>query len=129
MTLQFFQIAKGGNYERLSTQTKAAPMDRPGAENHREHNNNILLCVLVNSHIVGDLMSVTKYNFKKPKINRQELELLNWFLAHTNDNPLINPDALELFKAHGFSAMNYQDLVNKIKTILKTYKTKGNYEN
>ena len=70
-------------------------------------------------------MSVTQYNFKKPKINRQELELLNWFLAHTNDNPLINPDALDLFKANGFSAMNYQDLVNKIKTILKTYKTKG----
>ena len=74
-------------------------------------------------------MSVTKYNFSKPKINRQELELLNWFLAHTNDNPLINAEALEMFKAHGFSAMNYQDLVNKIKTILKTYKTKGNYEN
>ena len=74
---------------------------------------------------MGDLMSVTRYNFSKPKINRQELELLNWFLAHTNDNPLINPKALELFKAHGFSAMNYQDLVNKVKTILKTYKTKG----
>lgn len=100
-------------------------MDKPSAENHREHNHNILLCVLVNSHILGDLMSVTKYNFSKPKINRQELELLNFFLAHTNDNPLINPDALELFKANGFSAMNYQDLVNKIKTILKTYKTKG----
>jgi len=70
-------------------------------------------------------MSVTQYNFKKPKINRQELEMLNFFLAHTNDNPLINSEALELFKAHGFSAMNYQDLVNKIKTILKTYKTKG----
>jgi len=69
-------------------------------------------------------MSVTKYNFNKPKINRQELELLNFFLAHTNDNPLINP-ALELFKANGYSAKNYQDLVNKVKTILKTYKTKG----
>ena len=100
-------------------------MDRPSAENHREHNYYILLCVLANSHIVGDLMSVTQYNFKKPKINREELELLNWFLAHTNDNPLINPNALDLFKANGYSAMNYQDLVNKTKTILKTYKTKG----
>ena len=32
-------------------------MDWPGAENNREHNNNILLCVLVNSHIVGAVMS------------------------------------------------------------------------
>jgi hypothetical protein len=32
---------------------------------------------------------------------------------------------LELFKANGYSAKNYQDLVNKVKTILKTYKTKG----
>ena len=70
-------------------------------------------------------MSVTRYNFNKPKINRQELELLNFFLAHTNDNPLINPQALELFKANGYSAKNYQDLVNKVKTILKTYKPKG----
>ena len=70
-------------------------------------------------------MSIKRYNFNKPKINRQELELLNWFLAHTNDNPLINPKALELFKANGYSAKNYQDLVNKVKTILKTYKTKG----
>jgi hypothetical protein len=70
-------------------------------------------------------MSVTQYNFKKPKINHQELELLNWFLARTDDNPLINPQALELFKANGYSAKNYQDLVNKVKTILKTYKTKG----
>ena len=70
-------------------------------------------------------MSVTRYNFSKPKINRQELELLNFFLAHTNDNPLINPEALKLFKANGYSAKNYQDLVNKVKTILKTYKTKG----
>ena len=71
------------------------------------------------------LMSITRYNFSKPKINRQELELLNFFLAHTNDNPLINPEALDLFKANGYSAKNYQDLVNKVKTILKTYKTKG----
>ena len=70
-------------------------------------------------------MSVAKYNFNKPKINRQELELLNFFLARTDDNPLINPKALELFKANGYSAKNYQDLVNKVKTILKTYKTKG----
>ncbi len=69
-------------------------------------------------------MSLAKYNFNKPKINRQELELLNFFLAHTDDNPLINPQALELFKANGYSAKNYQDLVNKVKTILKTYKTK-----
>jgi len=74
---------------------------------------------------VGDLMSIKRYNFNKPKINRQELELLNFFLAHTDDNPLINPEALELFKANGYSAKNYQDLVNKVKTILKTYKTKG----
>jgi len=70
-------------------------------------------------------MSIKRYNFNKPKINRQELELLNFFLAHTDDNPLINPKALELFKANGYSAKNYQDLVNKVKTILKTYKTKG----
>ena len=70
-------------------------------------------------------MSIKRYNFSKPKINRQELEMLNFFLAHTNDNPLINAEALEMFKANGYSAMNYQDLVNKIKTILKTYKTKG----
>ena len=73
----------------------------------------------------GLIMSVTQYNFRKPKINREELELLNWFLAHTNDNPLINPNALDLFKANGYSAMNYQDLVNKIKAILKTYKING----
>ena len=73
----------------------------------------------------GHNMNIKTYNFSKPKINRQELELLNWFLAHTNDNPLINPEALELFKANGYSAKNYQDLVNKVKTILKTYKTKG----
>ena len=115
--------------ERLRAQItqakKAATLDEPGADNYGEYNNYIFLCILINSHIVGDLMSVTKYNFSKPKINRQELELLNFFLAHTNDNPLINPEALELFKANGYSAMNYQDLVNKIKTILKTYKTKG----
>ena len=70
-------------------------------------------------------MSIKRYNFNKPKINRQELELLNFFLARTDDNPLINPEALELFKANGYSAMNYQDLVNKIKSILKTYRTKG----
>ncbi len=69
-------------------------------------------------------MSVAKYNFNKPKINRQELELLNFFLAHTDDNPLINPKALDMFKANGYSAKNYQDLVNKVKTILKTYKAK-----
>ena len=100
-------------------------MDWPSAENNREHNYYIVLCLSINSHIVGAVMSVTQYNFRKPKINREELELLNWFLAHTNDNPLINPNALEMFKANGYSAMNYQDLVNKIKTILKTYKTKG----
>ena len=32
-------------------------MDRPGAENHREHNYYILLCVLANSHIVGAVMT------------------------------------------------------------------------
>ena len=70
-------------------------------------------------------MSIKRYNFNKPKINRQELELLNFFLSLIDDNPLINPKALELFKANGYSANNYPDLVNKVKTILKTYKTKG----
>ena len=32
-------------------------MDRPSAENHREHNNYILLCVPINSNIVGAVMS------------------------------------------------------------------------
>ena len=81
--------------------------------------------IVANGNREKNNMSVTRYNFNKPKINRQELELLNWFLAHTNDNPLINPKALELFKANGYSAKNYQDLVNKVKTILKTYKIKG----
>ena len=81
--------------------------------------------IVANGNREKNNMSVTRYNFNKPKINRQELELLNWFLAHTDDNPLINPQALELFKANGYSAKNYQDLVNKVKTILKTYKIKG----
>jgi len=81
--------------------------------------------IVANGNKEKNNMSIKRYNFNKPKINRQELELLNWFLAHTDDNPLINPKALELFKANGYSAKNYQDLVNKVKTILKTYKTKG----
>ena len=32
-------------------------MDKPSAENHREHNHNILLCILVNSHILGAVMT------------------------------------------------------------------------
>ena len=31
-------------------------MDWPGAENHRKHNNYILLCVLVDSNILGAVM-------------------------------------------------------------------------
>jgi len=81
--------------------------------------------IVANGNKEKNNMSIKRYNFNKPKINRQELELLNFFLAHTNDNPLINSEALELFKANGYSAKNYQDLVNKVKTILKTYKTKG----
>ena len=81
--------------------------------------------IVANGNKEKNNMSIKRYNFNKPKINRQELELLNWFLAHTNDNPLINPQALDMFKANGYSAKNYQDLVNKVKTILKTYKTKG----
>jgi len=81
--------------------------------------------IVANGNKEKNNMSIKRYNFNKPKINRQELELLNWFLAHTDNNPLINPEALELFKANGYSAKNYQDLVNKVKTILKTYKTKG----
>jgi len=81
--------------------------------------------IVANGNKEKNNMSIKRYNFNKPKINRQELELLNWLLAHTDDNPLINPKALELFKANGYSAKNYQDLVNKVKTILKTYKTKG----
>ena len=81
--------------------------------------------IVANGNKEKNNMSIKRYNFNKPKINRQELELLNFFLAHTDDNPLINPKALELFKANGYSAKNYQDLVNKVKTILKTYKTKG----
>ena len=81
--------------------------------------------IVANGNKEKNNMSIKRYNFNKPKINRQELELLNWFLAHTDDNRLINPKALELFKANGYSAKNYQDLVNKVKTILKTYKTKG----
>ena len=81
--------------------------------------------IVANGNKEKNNMSIKRYNFNKPKINRQELELLNWFLAHTNDNPLINPEALDMFKANGYSAKNYQDLVNKVKTILKTYKTKG----
>ena len=81
--------------------------------------------IVANGNRGKNNMSIKRYNFNKPKINRQELELLNFFLAHTDDNPLINPKALELFKANGYSAKNYQDLVNKVKTILKTYKTKG----
>jgi hypothetical protein len=81
--------------------------------------------IVANGNRGKNNMSIKRYNFNKPKINRQELELLNFFLARTDDNPLINPKALELFKANGYSAKNYQDLVNKVKTILKTYKTKG----
>ena len=81
--------------------------------------------IVANGNKEKNNMNIKRYNFNKPKINRQELELLNFFLAHTDDNPLINPKALELFKANGYSAKNYQDLVNKVKTILKTYKTKG----
>ena len=70
-------------------------------------------------------MSVIRYGFHKPKLNHADLKLLNWFLANTDNNPLINPAVLELFQANGYSARNYMDLVNKVKSILKTYKPKG----
>ena len=51
---------RGGIDERLLTtisQTKkAATLDKPSADNYREYNNNILLCILINSYILGDLM-------------------------------------------------------------------------
>ena len=35
-------------------------MDWPGADNYREHNYYIILCILVNSYIVGAVMSADK---------------------------------------------------------------------
>jgi len=100
MTLQFFQIAKGGNYERLPTQTKAAPMDRPGAENHREHNNYILLCVLINSHIVGAVMDkdlileikkdLKTIKFNRPYINQNQLIAIACVMQDVKNNKHID---------------------------------------
>ena len=58
-------------------------MDWPGAENHREHNNNILLCVLVNSHIVGAVMSADTLTEFRTTIIREEvyIEADNWEAA------------------------------------------------
>ena len=61
-------------------------MDEPGAENHREHNNIILLCVLVNSHIVGAVMSadtLTEFRVVRTTIIREEvyIEADNWEAA------------------------------------------------
>jgi len=52
-----------------------------------------------------------------------ELEMLNWFLTYTDDNPLINDDAKEVFLSHGYTARDFQELLNKIKTILRTYRS------
>jgi len=68
-------------------------------------------------------MTIKQYNFSKPKINRLELEMLNWFLTYTDDNPLINEKSKEVFLEHGYTARDFQDLLNKIKTILRTYKS------
>jgi hypothetical protein len=68
-------------------------------------------------------MTIKQYNFSKPKINRLELEMLNWFLTYTDDNPLINDDAKEVFLNHGYTARDFQDLLNKIKSILGTYRS------
>ena len=68
-------------------------------------------------------MSIKHYNLTKPKINRMELEMLNWFLTYTDDNPLINDDAKEVFLSHGYTARDFQGLLNKIKTILRTYRS------
>tara|TARA_R110000782_G_scaffold229153_2_gene315577 strand:+ start:384 stop:590 length:207 start_codon:yes stop_codon:yes gene_type:complete len=68
-------------------------------------------------------MSLTEYNFKRPKINRLELEMLNWFLTYTDDNPLINEKSKEVFLEHGYTARDFQDLLNKIKSIIRTYRS------
>jgi len=68
-------------------------------------------------------MTIKQYNFSKPKINRLELEMLNWFLTYTDDNPLINEKSKEVFLEHGYTARDFQDLLNKIKTILRTYRS------
>ena len=41
-------------------------------------------------------MSVTRYNFRKPKINRQEHESINKIFTHPFFNALINPQALDV---------------------------------
>ncbi len=69
-------------------------------------------------------MTVTQYNFKKPKINRQEHEMLNKILTHPKFNALINPKALDALTDLGISARQFQDIINKNKSILKSYKTK-----
>ena len=68
-------------------------------------------------------MTIKQYNFSKPKINRLELEMLNWFLTYTDDSPLINEKSKEVFLEHGYTARDFQDLLNKIKTILRTYRS------
>ena len=69
-------------------------------------------------------MSVTRYNFRKPKINRQEHEAINKILTHPHFNALINPKALEVLTELGISDKQFQDIINKNKSILKSYKTK-----
>ena len=70
-------------------------------------------------------MTITTYNFNKPKINRQEHEMLNKILTHPEFNALMNPKALEVLNELGYNARNFQDLVNKNKKVLSFYKTKG----
>ena len=69
-------------------------------------------------------MSVTHYNFRKPKINRQEHEAINKILTHPHFNALINPEALDVLTNLGISAKQFQDIINKNKSILTSYKTK-----
>lgn len=69
-------------------------------------------------------MSVTRYNFRKPKINRKEHEAINKIFTHPFFNALINPQALEVLTELGISAKQFQDIINKNKSILKSYKTK-----
>ena len=69
-------------------------------------------------------MSVTQYNFRKPKINRQQHEAINKILTHPHFNALINPKALNVLSDLGISAKQFQDIINKNKSILKSYKTK-----
>ena len=67
-------------------------------------------------------MSVTRYNFRKPKINRQEHEAINKILTHPHFNALINPQALDVLNELGISAKKIQDIITKNNSILTSYK-------